>query len=72
MGREDGAASPHKFENKTLGDLLMLNFCNLLYLPSSLVGKTICIKIITSIRAIGPKYTRGNDRLVGEVNFRTV
>jgi len=55
MGCEDGVASQHKFENKTLVDFLMLIFCNLLHLPSSLVGKIICIKISTSIRAMEPK-----------------
>jgi len=58
MRCEDGVASQHKFENKILADLLMLNFCNLLYLPSSLVGKIICIKISSFIRTMGPKYTK--------------
>jgi hypothetical protein len=58
MGCKDGVASQHKFENKILVDLLMLSFCNLLYLPSFLVGKIICIKIGTSIRVMGPKYTK--------------
>jgi hypothetical protein len=58
MGCEDSVASQHKFENKTLADLLMLSFCNLLHLPSSLVGKIICIKISTSIREMEPKYRK--------------
>jgi hypothetical protein len=58
MGCEDGVASQQKFGNKILADLMMPSFCNLQYLPSSLVEKIICIKISTSIRTMGPKYTK--------------
>jgi hypothetical protein len=50
MECEVGVATRHKFENvlphKGLADLLILSFCNLLYLPTALVGKTYVSKSV--------------------------